>query len=133
MTDISMGIYININKMCVIAPVISKTRNHGFDGSGLYCGRIEHAAGKHSMDFDYASQEIDMSESIEIIPDMINAYDENKKRIGDFLYEPPGRTRKVQVMYLVYKIIGQKGCSGIYTLLKRCKVRLFGERDRTSY
>ena len=133
MTDISMGIYINMNGMCVISPAISKTRNHGFDGSGLYCGKIEHPTGKHSMDFDYANQEIDMSESIDIIPDTINAYDENKKRVGDFLYEPPGRTRKVQVMYLVFKLIGQKGCSGIYTILKSFKVRLFGEPDRTSY
>ncbi len=133
MTDISMGIYINLNDMCVISPVLSKTRNHGFDGSGLYCGKIEYASGKHSMDFDYDRQEMDMSESIDIVPDLVNAYDENKKRVGAFLYESPGRTRKVRIMYQVYKLIGQKGCSAIYAALKSCKVRLFGEADRTSY
>ena len=133
MTDVSMGIYINLNGMCVISPILSKTRNHGFDGSGLYCSKIENATGKHSMDFDYAEQEIDMSESIDIIPDLENAYDENKKLVGDFLYESPDRIRKVQVMYHLYKLIGQKGCSGIYTALKKCKIRLFGEPDRTSY
>ena len=133
MTDISMGIYINLNEMCVISPALSKTRNHGFDGSGLYCGKIEHAGGKHSMDYDYARQEMDMSESIEIIPDLVNAYDENKKRVGEFLYESPGRIRKVKVMYRVFKLIGQKGCAGVYTTLKRIKVRLTGESDRTSY
>ena len=133
MTDISMGIYINLNEMCVISPTLSKTRNHGFDGSGLYCGKIEHPAGKHSMDFDYDRQEIDMSDSIEIIPDLENAYDENKKRVGDFLYESPGRIRKVQTMYRVFKLIGQKGCAGIYSTLKSFKVRLLGEPDRTSY
>lgn len=133
MTDVSMGIYINLKEMCVISPTLSKTRNYGFDGSGLYCGKIENATGKHSMDYDYARQEIDMNESIDIIPDLENAYDENKKRVGDFLYEPPGRIKKVQVMYRVFKLIGQKGCSRIYTSLKNCKVRLFGEPDRTSY
>ena len=133
MTDISMGIYINLNGMCVISPVLSKTRNHGFDGSGLYCGKIEHASGKHSMDYDYDRQEMDMSESIDIIPDRENAYDENKKRVGDFLYESPGRTRRVRIMYQVFKLIGQRGCSAIYTALKSWKVRLFGAPDRTSY
>ncbi len=133
MTDISMGIYINLEGMCVISPVLSKTRNHGFDGSGLYCGRIENATGTHSMDFDYSAQEMDMCESIDIILDTENAYDENKKRVGDFLYEPPGRIRKVQLMYRVYKLIGQKWCSGIYTALKNLKVRLVGEPDRTAY
>lgn len=133
MTDISMGIYINLNEMCVISPTLSKTRNHGFDGSGLYCGKIEHAAGTHSMDYDYALQEIDMNESIDIIPDLGNAYEENKKRVGEFLYEPLGRIRKVHIMYRMFKLIGQKRCSGVYTLLKSFKVRLIGESDRTSY
>ncbi len=133
MTDISMGIYINLNEMCVISPTLSKTRNHGFDGSGLYCVKIEEAEGKHSLDYDYARQEMDMSESIEIIPDMENAFDENKQRVGAFLYEPPGRIKRVKIMYSVFNLIGQKGCSAIYTALKRCKVRLFGEPDRTSY
>lgn len=133
MTDISMGIYINLNEMCVISPVLSKTRNHGFDGSGLYCGEIKHASGKHSMDFDYDRQEIDVSESIDIVPDMENAYDENKKRVGVFLYESPGRAQKASIMYRVFKFIGQEGCSAIYAALKNCKVRLFGEPDRTAY
>ncbi len=133
MTDLSMGIYINLNGMCVISPTLSKTRNHGFDGTGLYCGKIEHPAGRHSMDYDYTRQEMDMNPSIDIVPDSENAYEENKKRVGGFLYESPGRTRKIQAMYRVYKLIGQKGCSGIYNFLKRCRILLYGEPDRTSY
>ena len=133
MADVSMGIYMNLKGMCVISPTVSKTRNHGFDGTGLYCGRIENAGGTHSMDFDYGAQETDMSESVEIIPDRENAYEENKKRVGDFLYESPERIRKVQIMYRLYKLIGQKRTAGIYTALKKIKVRLLGEPDRTSY
>ena len=48
MADVSMGIYCNLTNKCVISPTISKTRNHGFDGRGLYGGKIENASGKHS-------------------------------------------------------------------------------------
>ena len=76
-----MGIYCNLTQKCVISPIISKTRNHGFDGTGLYCGKIENATGKHSMDLDYEGQEIDDSETIEIVPDREESFEENKRRL----------------------------------------------------
>ena len=133
MADVSMGIYCNLTGKCVITPVMSKTRNHGFDGTGLYCGKIEHAAGKHSMDLDYASQPWDESETTEIIPDQEEAFEENKRLLDAFLYEAPERERRVSVMYKAYKLIGQEGCAWIYSSLKKVKTRIFGEADRTSY
>ena len=133
MTDISMGIYCNLTEKCVISPIISKTRNHGFDGSGLYCKRIENPEGKHSMDLDYESQAADESESIEIIPDQEEAFEENKKILDAFLYESPERSRRIMMMYNAYRLIGQKRCIRIYKLLKSLKTRIFGAVDRTSY
>ena len=133
MTDISIGIYCNLTQKCVISPVISKTRNHGFDGTGLYCGKIENATGKHSYDLDYESQSIDESETIEIIPDQKEDFEENKRRLDEFLYESPERARKIKAMYRAYRLIGQKNCSRIYTALKKLKTRIFGAVDRTSY
>lgn len=133
MTDISMGIYCNLTGQCVVTPVISKTRNHGFDGSGLYCGSIENATGKHSMDLDYVSQSIDESSTIEIVPDQREAFEENKRKLGAFLYEPPERGRKIRAMYGAYRLIGQKNCARIYGALKNIKTLLFGAVDRTSY
>lgn len=133
MTDISMGIYCNLTQKCVISPIISKTRNHGFDGTGLYCGKIENATGKHSMDLDYEFQRIDESETIEIIPDSKEDFEENKRRLDAFLYEPPERGRRIQAMYRAYQLIGQKNCARIYATLKKVKTRIFGEADRTSY
>ena len=133
MTDISMGIYCNLTQKCVISPIISKTRNHGFDGTGLYCGKIENATGKHSMDLDYEGQEIDDSETIEIVPDREESFEENKRRLDAFLYEPPKRDRKIKAMYRTYQLIGQKNCARIYTALKKLKTRIFGAADRTSY
>ena len=133
MTDVSMGIYCNLTEKCVISPIISKTRNHGFDGSGLYCGKIENPEGKHSMDLDYESQVMDESETIEIIPDQKEDFGENKKRLGGFLYESPRRGCKIMMMYNAYRLIGQKNCARIYRMLKGLKTRMFGAADRTSY
>lgn len=133
MADVSMGIYCNLTQKCVISPIISKTRNHGFDGTGLYCGKIENATGKHSLDMDYESQSIDESETIEIIPDQIEDFEGNKRRLDAFLYESPERARKIRAMYRAYRLIGQKNCSRIYKTLKNLKTRIFGAVDRTSY
>ena len=133
MTDISMGIYCNLTEKCVISPIISKTRNHGFDGSGLYCEIIENPEGKHSMDLDYGSQVIDENETIEIIPDREEAFKENKMRLDKFLYETPERGHKIKVMYNTYRLIGQKNCVRIYRALKCLKTCMFGAVDRTSY
>ena len=133
MADVSMGIYCNLTQKCVVSPIISKTRNHGFDGTGLYCGKIENATGKHSMDLDYELQSIDESETIEIIPDQEEDFEENKRRLDAFLYESPERGRLVRTMYRAYRLIGQKNCARIYRTLKYLKARIFGEVDKTSY
>ncbi len=133
MADVSMSIYINLKGMCVISPTVSKTRNHGFDGTGLYCGKIENATGKHSQDYDYGNQELDTGDSIDIIPDQVNAFEENKKRVGAFLYESPVRRRKMQIMYRFFQVFGQKNCARVYSTIKGIKVRLVGKPDRTSY
>ena len=133
MADVSMGIYCNLTNKCVITPIVSKTINHGFDGTGLYCGKIENATGKHSMDLDYESQEIDENEAIEIIPDQEEAFEENKRRLDAFLYELPERKHKIKLMYSAYKLIGQKNCAHIYSALKKLKTLIFGAPDRTSY
>lgn len=133
MTDISMGIYCNLTDTCVISPIISKTRNHGFDGTGLYCGKIENPKGTHSMDLDYESQAMDESETIEIVPDREEAFEENKRILDAFLYESPGRSRKIKAMYRAYRLIGQKNCARVYRTLKNLKTLIFGAADRTSY
>lgn len=133
MVDVSMGIYCNLTNKCVITPIISKTRNHGFDGSGLYCGKIENATGKHSMDYDYETQIIDMSKTIEIIPDQKESFEDNKRILDDFLYESPRRGRRISAIYRAYRLIGERNCARIYRFLKTLKTSIFGTVDRTSY
>lgn len=58
-TDIAIRLYLIAEGYQVIMPVISKTRNWGFDGTGEYCG----------YDDRYANQEIDLEEEFNHIVD----------------------------------------------------------------
>ena len=60
-TDIALSVYMQVNGKYQAMPLISKVRNNGFDGTGLYCratkpvkfGRIT------SETYDYSKQPID--------------------------------------------------------------------------
>lgn len=69
-SDIGIRIYLSIANKYAICPVLSKTRNHGFDGSGLYCQKIDDKTdGTTSRTLDYDSQPIDDSPNFELIED----------------------------------------------------------------
>ncbi len=40
-TDIALRIYLAVKDQYAIMPLVSKVRNHGYDGTGLHCQRIE--------------------------------------------------------------------------------------------
>ena len=61
MTDISMGVYMQIKGKYQAMPVVSKVRNNGFDGTGLFCQAVKPARfGRVTSDtYDYSSQPLD--------------------------------------------------------------------------
>lgn len=61
MTDIAMGVYMQVRGKYQAMPVISKVRNNGFDGTGLYCQAIKPTKiGRITSDtYDYSRQPID--------------------------------------------------------------------------
>lgn len=60
-TDIAMGVYMQVNGKYQAMPVISKVRNNGFDGTGLYCQAIKPTKFRSitSDTYDYSKQPID--------------------------------------------------------------------------
>lgn len=84
--DVSMRIYLPIANKYVIMPTVSHTRNHGFDGSGLYCGRInpENVNNSFADTYDYDSQPIDDSDSYIFIPSEEDYIDINRERLNTF-------------------------------------------------
>ena len=60
-TDIALGVYMQVNGKYQAIPTITKVRNNGFDGTGLFCQAVKPAkAGRITSDtYDYSSQPID--------------------------------------------------------------------------
>lgn len=85
-SDLAMRIYLAVKGKYAIMPLISKVRNHGYDGSGLYCQRIEgNSAGDFCVDnYAFSRQPIDTAESFELIEDERFDLDENRTLLNDF-------------------------------------------------
>ena len=60
-TDMALGVYMEVNNKYQVMPVVSKVRNNGFDGSGLYCQDVNQKGVRKvtSDTYDYSSQPID--------------------------------------------------------------------------
>ena len=60
-TDIAMSVYMEVKGEYQAMPLISKVRNNGFDGSGLYCQEINPTkSGRITSDtYNYSRQPID--------------------------------------------------------------------------
>ena len=119
--DVSLGIYINLKNMYVITPVVSKTRNHGFDGSGVYCSKVDKYTNNNSLEYDYVSQAIDDKTPVEIVLDRGIYYKDNMNTLGKFLYVSKKRMVTTEAMMCAYRVLGQRNCERIYQTLKFLK------------
>ena len=57
---------------------------------------------KVSVEFEVIAER----KGLEIAPDREESFEENKRRLDAFLYEPPERDRKFKAMYRIYRLIG---------------------------
>ena len=70
-TDIALGVYMQVKGKYQAMPCISKVRNNGFDGTGLYCQAVRPVrSGKVTSDtYDYSRQPIDRRKSFTLCYD----------------------------------------------------------------
>ena len=70
-SDLALRIYLAVQDKTMIMPLLSKVRNHGYDGSGQYCQVIEgNSAGDFCVDnYCFSSQPIDEGDSFSLIED----------------------------------------------------------------
>ena len=109
MSDIALRIYLGVKDCYVIAPTISKSRNWGFDGSGVFCPRIsESRKGKCSRDYLYKEQPIDEKNDFEIVPDVKQNFKENRNRLNSFDRRSFGEIAKASFRAAVYMALGEK-------------------------
>lgn len=86
-SDVSISTYMELYDKYAIIPVLSKARNYGFDGTGLYCQDIKEYS-FNSSQYNYIMQEIDENSSFEPRPDISKHEKINKKMWNEFDCRP---------------------------------------------
>jgi len=112
-TDVACGCYMQLIGKSIITPIVSKVRNYGFDGSGLYCqDTVNDISKKNASCYDYRLQEIDQQQ--QFTPTVEEHYDFESNKI--LLNQFDSREKKLMIKSLVkfrckkliITIIGQK-------------------------
>ena len=109
-TDISMGVYMQVNGKYQAMPITSKARNNGFDGTGLYCKAIKPAKfGRITSDtYDYSKQPVDRKKNFNL------RYDGGRSRRIAFLtidrFVKPGANMviKSNIRLMADRIFGKR-------------------------
>lgn len=129
-TDISVGIYLLLKGKYIISPKVSKVRNYGFDGTGVYCEKIiPNSKGKNALDYDYEHQQIDEKHSFDINLDTKNDFTINRNMLNNFDSRSSKIMYRVKLKLFVYKILGKKLYFKLFDLKKslkttNCKMKL---------
>lgn len=99
-SDIGIRMYLAIENKFFISPVISKTRNYGFDGSGVNCQNL-----KYKCEEKLCSP-IDNNPSFNLIEDSLNDYHENRDRMNRFEMKTRKEMRRTNILFRAANCIG---------------------------
>ena len=112
-TDIAMGVYMQVKGKYQAMPVISKVRNNGFDGTGLYCQAIRPAkSGKITSDtYDYSSQPIDRDKHFTLCYDGGQSREAAFQTLDRFVKPGAGMIIKSHIKMMAYRIFGNRKLS----------------------
>lgn len=113
-SDVTLRIYLALFDKFVLVPTISKSRNWGFDGSGVYCKRWE-----AFMNGEIPPQVIDQSESIELHLDTKQAFEENRRQhsASEKCKKSAMKTKIKEISYLVFgEVLYQKIARAIFDI-----------------
>lgn len=120
-TDVSLSIYMQLKAMFVIMPTVSKVRNHGFDGSGLYCQNIKEINNSKSDSYDYRNQRIDTSLSFNPNLDTSASNERvNWERLNKFIFIDYTALAKSKLKVKLYKLFGRKN----YLMVRKMKTKI---------
>lgn len=110
MTDISMGVYMEVKGMYQAMPVISKVRNNGFDGTGLFCQTVKpsKSAKVTSDTYDYSTQPIDTQKDFTLHYDGGKSRSRAFKALDRFVKPGAGMVIKSNIKLTVNRVFGRK-------------------------
>jgi hypothetical protein len=106
-TDVNMRAYLSVDGKYFVSPVLSKVRNHGFDGSGLYCHTIDSGVdGNTARSYRYADQPIDDSATFDIVLNQPDYLSLNRDRLNKFDYRSEDETKEARRIIWIAKHCG---------------------------
>ena len=111
-SDVACGCYMQLFNKYIISPTLSKVRNHGFDGSGIYCDNIGLNSKKRicADNYNYSEQQIDEAETITLSVAEQFDVELNRKRLNQFdsrkLKKIINSVVRFQVKKVIIKFIG---------------------------
>lgn len=109
LTDAALRMYCGLEDRYVVSPVISKARNHGFDGSGECCQNTSDGMDTaHSGNYPFHMQPVDESSSFELIEDNLCAVNDNRALMNAFDRQSIKRKLRAQCKYYLYRLLGKE-------------------------
>lgn len=106
-SDIGHRCYLAATGHHAVSPVVSKTRNHGFDGSGLNCDAVN-AGGTTALTYDYSRQPIDTSPTFALVEDTLHSDTENHRRLNAFDCRTAKEMRHTRRLLWLCEHVGRK-------------------------
>lgn len=106
-TDIALGTYIGLEDKYVIMPALSKVRDNGFDGSGVFCQLINVNYNKKetACNYDYSRQPIDTNTDIEIVENILDNQGQNKELLNRFDIRDKKLILRAHLKLLLWRIL----------------------------
>ena len=110
-SDIAWSTYLGLSEKYVVMPTISKVRNHGFDGTGVYCQDISKYQTKKitAQNYNYKEQPIDKEIDFVFVPDnSAEFFDANRKLLNIFDARSKRDLFKANLKLQMYKLLGKR-------------------------
>lgn len=120
MSDVSFRMYTAIQKKYIIVPTVSKVRNWGFDGTGVYCPKLSIIGSKVvAGNYDYAVQAIDSSDHFILREDTLEDNEWNRKLMNEFDPLSMSKRLKMKIKLILFHIVGHKGFNKLTYFVRR--------------
>ena len=109
-TDIAMGVYMQVNGKYQAMPVVSKVRNNGFDGTGIYCKTITPArSGRITSDtYDYSRQPLDQEKNFTLCYDAGRSRDSAFRALDQFMEPSANMVLKSKMKLVADRVLGKR-------------------------
>lgn len=109
-TDYCARQYLFVYGKYVISPLVSKVRNIGIDGSGVYCQNNQaiDCDGRDSWHTDFTHQAIDENTTFNIVENDEGFLEENRKRLDEYEWRPKSQHIIANLVAFGIRILGLK-------------------------